>query len=113
MKRVLVVDDSVLMRQMLSDILSSTPELEVVGAAADPFEARSMIKKLNPDVITLDIEMPHMDGITFLRNLMRLRPTPVVMVSSFTKKVRKPPCLLWSWVRWIFLPSRWRPVAVG
>lgn len=86
MKRVLVVDDSVLMRQMLSDILSSTPELEVVGAAADPFEARSMIKKLNPDVITLDIEMPHMDGITFLRNLMRLRPTPVVMVSSFTKK---------------------------
>jgi two-component system chemotaxis response regulator CheB len=84
--RVLIIDDSVLIRKMLTEILSSSPDIEVVGAAADPLIARDMIKQLNPDVLTLDIEMPHMDGITFLRNLMRLRPTPVVMISTLTEK---------------------------
>lgn len=82
--RVLVVDDSALVRQLLRAILDSDPEIEVVGAAVDPFEARDLIKALAPDVITLDVEMPKMDGLTFLRNLMRLRPMPVVMVSSLT-----------------------------
>jgi two-component system chemotaxis response regulator CheB len=84
--RVLIIDDSVLIRKLLTEILNSSPEIEVVGAAADPLIAREMIKQLHPDVLTLDIEMPHMDGITFLRNLMRLRPTPVVMISTLTEK---------------------------
>src|SRR5882672_4584790 len=84
-KKVLIVDDSALVRQLLTDLLSSDRELQVVGAAGDPFAAREKIKLLNPDVITLDVEMPRMDGITFLENLMRLRPTPVVMVSSLTE----------------------------
>jgi two-component system chemotaxis response regulator CheB len=84
--RVLVVDDSALMRKLLSELLSSDPELRVVGAAADPLQAREMIKQLSPDVLTLDVEMPRMDGLTFLRNLMRLRPMPVVMVSSLTER---------------------------
>ncbi len=84
--RVLIIDDSVLIRKILTEILNSSPEIEVVGAAADPLIAREMIKQLHPDVLTLDIEMPHMDGITFLRNLMRLRPTPVVMISTLTEK---------------------------
>ena len=83
--RVLVIDDSALIRKILTEVLSSSPEIEVVGAAADPLIAREMIKQLNPDVLTLDIEMPHMDGITFLSNLMRLRPTPVVMISTLTE----------------------------
>lgn len=85
-KTVLIVDDSALVRQMLSEMLRSDPDLEVVGTATDPFAAREKIKALNPDVITLDVEMPRMDGVTFLENLMRLRPTPVVMVSSLTQK---------------------------
>ncbi len=84
--RVLIIDDSAFIRKVLTEILNSTPDIEVVGAAADPFIARDMIKQLNPDVLTLDVEMPHMDGITFLRNLMRLRPTPVVMISTLTEK---------------------------
>lgn len=80
--KVLVVDDSALIRQLLSRLLAEDPEIEVVGAAADPYAAREKIKALNPDVLTLDIEMPRMDGLTFLGNLMRLRPMPVVMVSS-------------------------------
>lgn len=84
--RVLIIDDSVLIRKILTEILNSSPDIEVVGAAADPLIAREMIKQLHPDVLTLDIEMPHMDGITFLRNLMRLRPTPVVMISTLTEK---------------------------
>jgi two-component system chemotaxis response regulator CheB len=84
MIRVLVVDDSALMRKLLTDILSSDPEVEVVGAARDPYVARDMIKQLEPHVLTLDVEMPRMDGITFLRNLMRLRPMPVVMISTRT-----------------------------
>lgn len=83
--RVLVVDDSELIRKLLSEILNSAPDIEVVGAAEDPIFAREMIKELNPDVLTLDIEMPRMDGITFLRNIMRLRPMPVVMISALTE----------------------------
>lgn len=84
--KVLIIDDSVLIRKMLTEILNSAPEIEVVGTAADPLIARELIKQLNPDVLTLDIEMPNMDGITFLKNLMRLRPTPVVMISTLTEK---------------------------
>lgn len=82
--RVLVVDDSALVRKVMSAMLASDPDIEVVGTAADPLIAREKIKLLNPDVLTLDVEMPHMDGLTFLENLMRLRPMPVVMVSSLT-----------------------------
>ncbi len=84
--RVLVIDDSSLVRQMLTEILNATPDMEVVGAAADPLIARDKIKALNPDVLTLDVEMPRMDGLTFLGNLMRLRPMPVIMVSSLTEE---------------------------
>jgi len=82
---VLVVDDSALVRQLLSEVLNSDPEIEVIGTAIDPYHAREKIKKLKPDVLTLDVEMPRMDGITFLRNLMRLHPMPVVMVSTLTE----------------------------
>jgi two-component system chemotaxis response regulator CheB len=84
--RVLVVDDSALVRKLLTELLSSDPQIEVVDTAMDPFAAREKIKRLNPDVLTLDVEMPRMDGVTFLRNLMRLRPMPVVMVSTLTEK---------------------------
>jgi len=84
--RVLIVDDSALVRSLLTDILRADPEIEVVGAASDAHVAREKIKQLNPDVLTLDVEMPKMDGITFLKNLMRLRPMPVVMVSSLTER---------------------------
>src|ERR1700692_2198335 len=84
--RVLVVDDSAVMRQLLTEILNSDPDIEVVGTAPDPFVAREKIKLLNPDVLTLDVEMPRMDGLAFLRNLMRLRPMPVVMCSSLTQQ---------------------------
>ncbi|WP_273457327.1 protein-glutamate methylesterase/protein-glutamine glutaminase [Nevskia ramosa] len=84
--KVLIVDDSALMRQLLTELLSGDRELEVVGAAPDPYVARDLIKALNPDVLTLDVEMPRMDGLSFLENLMRLRPMPVVMVSSLTEK---------------------------
>ncbi len=84
--RVLVVDDSATMRQLLTEILNSDPAIEVVGSAADPYIAREKIKLLDPDVLTLDVEMPRMDGLAFLRNLMRLRPMPVVMCSSLTQQ---------------------------
>lgn len=84
--RVLIVDDSALVRQLLSNMLESDPDIEVVGTAQDPYVAREKIKSLNPDVLTLDVEMPKMDGVTFLSNLMRLRPMPVVMVSSLTER---------------------------
>ncbi|MDQ7995171.1 MAG: chemotaxis response regulator protein-glutamate methylesterase [Luteibacter sp.] len=84
--RVLIVDDSALVRKVLSTMLESDPGIEVVGTAADPLIAREKIKQLNPDVLTLDVEMPRMDGLTFLENLMRLRPMPVVMVSTLTEK---------------------------
>lgn len=83
--RVLTVDDSALMRQVLAQLLSKDPDIEVIGSAPDPYVAREKIKSLNPDVITLDVEMPKMDGLTFLEKLMRGRPMPVVMVSSLTE----------------------------
>ena len=86
MIRVLIVDDSALVRKVLTELLSSDSRIEVCGTASDPIAARSKIKKLNPDVLTLDVEMPKMDGVTFLGNLMRLRPMPVVMVSTLTEK---------------------------
>lgn len=82
--RVLVIDDSALMRQMLTAVLSEDPQIHVVDTAADPLIAREKIKKHNPDVLTLDVEMPRMNGIDFLSRLMSLRPTPVVMISSLT-----------------------------
>ena len=84
--KVLVIDDSALVRQILVEILRSAPDMDCVGTAGDPFVARERIKELNPDVLTLDVEMPRMDGLTFLANLMRLRPMPVVMVSSLTER---------------------------
>ncbi|WP_029935293.1 protein-glutamate methylesterase/protein-glutamine glutaminase [Thiomicrospira pelophila] len=84
--KVLIVDDSALVRQMLQAMLESDSAIEVVGAASDPYVARDMIKEHRPDVLTLDVEMPRMDGVSFLRNLMRLHPMPVVMVSSLTEK---------------------------
>ncbi len=82
--KVLIVDDSALMRALLTEIISGAGDLEVVGSAPDPIAAREMIKALNPDVLTLDVEMPRMDGLDFLERLMRLRPMPVIMISSFT-----------------------------
>jgi len=83
---VLVVDDSALVRKLLSEVLNSDPDIEVIGTAIDPYQAREKIKKLKPDVLTLDVEMPRMDGVTFLRNIMRLHPMPVVMVSTLTEQ---------------------------
>lgn len=84
--KVLIVDDSGLIRAILTEIINSDARFTVVGAAKDPYEAREMIKSLLPDVLTLDIEMPRMNGITFLNNLMRLRPMPVVMISTLTQE---------------------------
>lgn len=84
MIKVLIVDDSALVRSVLTEIINSAPDMQVVGVAADPLIAREKIKELSPDVLTLDVEMPKMDGVTFLSNLMRLRPMPVVMISSLT-----------------------------
>ena len=84
--RVLIVDDSALVRQILTDMFERDPGIEVVGTASDPLIARDKIKRLNPDVLTLDVEMPRMDGLAFLENLMRLHPLPVVMVSSLTER---------------------------
>ncbi|NJO36417.1 MAG: chemotaxis response regulator protein-glutamate methylesterase [Rhizobiales bacterium] len=87
--RVVVVDDSALMRKMLSSILESDSDIKVVGAAPDALSARQMIRDLDPDVVTLDVEMPGMDGLTFLEKIMTLRPMPVIMVSSLTQKGAK------------------------
>jgi two-component system chemotaxis response regulator CheB len=83
--KVLVVDDSAVVRKLLSDALKGEPDIDVVGAAGDPFVARDMILRLEPDVITLDIEMPRMDGLSFLRKLMEHRPMPVIIISSLTR----------------------------
>ena len=83
--KVLCVDDSALIRDLLSEIINSQPDMEVVAVAPDPLVARDLIKRYNPDVLTLDVEMPRMDGIDFLERLMRLRPMPVLMVSSLTQ----------------------------
>jgi two-component system chemotaxis response regulator CheB len=84
MIRVVIVDDSATMRSLIAATLRRDPEIEVVGQAGDPLEAREAIKALNPDVITLDVEMPNMNGLEFLEKIMRLRPMPVVMVSTLT-----------------------------
>jgi two-component system chemotaxis response regulator CheB len=84
--RVLVVDDSALIRSLLSEIIRQEPDFELVGAAPDAFVAKDMVLSLNPDVITLDIEMPKVDGLTFLDRLMKAKPTPVVMISTLTEK---------------------------
>ena len=84
--KVLIVDDSPLMRALLTEIIDGAADLSVVGAAPDPIAAREMIKALNPDVLTLDVEMPRMNGLEFLDRLMRLRPMPVVMISSLTER---------------------------
>lgn len=84
--RVIVVDDSALVRSLLSEIINRQADMECIGTANDPLIAREMIRELNPDVITLDIEMPKMDGIEFLGRLMRLRPMPVVMISTLTER---------------------------
>ncbi len=84
--KVLIVDDSALIRSVLREIVTDQPDMEVVGVAPDPLVAREMIRQTNPDVLTLDVEMPKMDGLDFLERLMRLRPMPVVMVSSLTER---------------------------
>lgn len=83
--RVLIVDDSATMRGVIAAVLRRDPEIEVIGSAGDPLEAREAIKRLNPDVVTLDVEMPNMNGIEFLEKIMRLRPTPVIMISTLTQ----------------------------
>lgn len=80
--RVLIVDDSAIVRRVLSEILSREPDIEVAGTAPDPYVARTKIVELNPDVVTLDLEMPRMDGLSFLKRLMRYRPLPVIVISS-------------------------------
>ncbi len=84
--RVLIVDDSALVRSLLRAIIEAQPDLDCVGAAGDPYAAREMIRTLDPDVLTLDVEMPRMDGIDFLEKLMRLRPMPVLMISTLTER---------------------------
>ena len=84
--QVLIIDDSALIRKVLSEIINSQNDMQVIGAAPDPLVAREMIRNLNPDVLTLDVEMPKMDGLDFLERLMRLRPMPVVMVSTLTER---------------------------
>ena len=84
--RVLIVDDSALIRGVMTEILNEDPQIEVVGSAPDPYAARDKLKTLKPDVLTLDVEMPKMDGLTFLQKLMAARPMPVVMVSSLTEQ---------------------------
>ena len=84
--RVVVVDDSALVRSLLTEIINQQPDMVCIGAANDPLQAREMIRELNPDVITLDVEMPKMDGLEFLSRLMKLRPMPVVMVSTLTEQ---------------------------
>lgn len=84
--KVLIVDDSALIRGVMKEIISAQPDMDVVGTAPDPLAARELIKQTNPDVLTLDVEMPKMDGLDFLERLMRLRPMPVLMVSSLTER---------------------------
>ncbi|WP_313532814.1 response regulator, partial [Shinella sp.] len=84
--RVLVVDDSPTMRGLITAVLNSDPDVNVIGQAGDAMEARNAIKQLNPDVVTLDIEMPNMNGLEFLDKIMKLRPMPVIMVSTLTHR---------------------------
>lgn len=105
MIRVLILDDSALVRQLLTEMLGRAPDIDVVGVAADPYIARDKIKKLHPDVLTLDLEMPRMDGLTFLANLMRLRPMPVVVISSSPDRAPISRCAPWNWAPWKSSPS--------
>ena len=84
--KVVVVDDSALVRSLLAEIINRQPDMACIGTANDPLAAREMIRELNPDVITLDVEMPKMDGLEFLSRLMKLRPMPVLMVSTLTER---------------------------
>src|SRR5258708_10989348 len=84
--RVLIVEDSQVMQRLLADLIGHAPDLEVAGIASDPYEARELVKSLKPDVMTLDVEMPRMDGLTFLERLMRVHPMAVVLVSSQTER---------------------------
>lgn len=84
--KVLIIDDSALIRSILKEVVNNQPDMEAVGAASNPLQAREMIKTFNPDVLTLDVEMPEMDGLTFLEKLMRLRPMPVLMISTLTER---------------------------
>ena len=84
--KVVIIDDSALIRDVLKKILSHAPDIEVVGVAPDPIVARELIRATNPEVVTLDVEMPKMDGLAFLEKLMRLHPMPVIMISSLTER---------------------------
>ena len=84
--KVLIVDDSATIRELFSSLLAADPDIEVVAAADDPYDAREKIKRYNPDVLTLDVEMPKMDGLSFLEKIMALRPMPVVMASTLTAR---------------------------
>ena len=113
--RVLSVDDSALMRQIMTEIINSHSDMEMVATAPDPLVARDLIKKFNPDVLTLDVEMPRMDGLDFLEKLMRLRPMPVVMVSSPDRQRVKSRCALGPRAidfvanrNWVFAKVCWR-----
>jgi two-component system chemotaxis response regulator CheB len=103
--KILIVDDSPLMRQILTEMLSQEDDMRVVGTAADPLVARELIKQLNPDVMTLDIEMPRMDGLAFLEKVMTLRPMPVVMVSTLTEAGAEATLQALDWVPWISSPN--------
>lgn len=94
--RVLIIDDSASVRQAMTAILGEDPDIQVIAAAADPFAAARYIQEEVPDVITLDVEMPRMDGVTFLRKLMSQRPIPVVMCSSLVEEGRKRCCKPWK-----------------
>ena len=97
--KVLIIDDSALVRQTLTEIISSDDQLEVIGTAADPYFAAQKIRNVIPDVITLDIEMPRMDGLTFLKSLMAQYPIPVVVISSLTQQGSQLAIMAqWKWL---------------
>lgn len=104
--RVMLVDDSAVVRQVLQAVLEQEPDIKVIATASDPLFAQEKLKKEWPDVIVLDVEMPRMDGITFLTKIMAEHPTPVVICSSLTEKERKLHCKRWLRVQWISSPSQ-------
>ena len=104
--KVLIVDDSAIVRKLFTEALSREPGIQVVGTAPDPYIARDKIVRLQPDVLTLDIEMPRMDGITFLKKLMKYYPLPVIIVSSLTPKGGNQPWRLWKAAPWRCCQSR-------
>ena len=109
MIKVLIVDDSAVVRKVLSDEFSKARDIHVVGTAVDPFVARDKIVQLRPDVITLYLEMPRMDGLTFLGKFMRYFPLPVVVVSSLTPREVRRPFERWKWGPWTSSESPARP----